>query len=159
MGESNRSEPENKKMRLILSLLVALFGTSQGYNLRNREGRRVVVESDLTIDDYGNVIERDYSHSQFINDDDSVEDDPDFVVTDEEIAEQEEIDQAISSEEVEYKDYATLPPPEHEPYLNSKFDENRQWVENAEESAEWTPSLADQEQIDEDAELDATYAD
>lgn len=38
-------------------------------------------------------------------------DDPDFVVTNDEIAEQDQYDQQVSEEEVESSDYATLAPP------------------------------------------------
>merc|ERR1719357_2284922 len=140
-----------------LFFISAVFGGLNAYNLRNRNteteaAREPVVQIDDNIDDYGNVILRDYN-SAFVSNGDSTNDDPDWSVTTSELNEQTENDQQISSEESEDFNYEEIQAPEQEPYLNSKFDKNRVWLNNNEQ--EWTPSEADQQQVEEDALLEA----
>ena len=45
---------------------------------------------------------------------------------------------------------------EREPYINSKFDVNRHWLQAGDESS-WQPTEDDFQQIEDDEALDATY--
>merc|ERR1712072_1645781 len=156
MGEYRRSS-DLKKMKLFF--ISAVLAAVSSYNLRSRNteeqpAREPLPQIESNLDDYGNVIDRDYN-SAFVSNGDSEEKDPDWSVTDSELSETEEYDQQISSEEAESSDYDPLQAPEKEPYLNSKFDVNRNWLNNNEE--DWTPSAADMDQLEADAALSAQY--
>lgn len=56
-----------------------------------------------------------------------------------------------------FSDYFILPiKNSDEPFLNSKFDKNRQWLDEN-NNEEWTPSEEDLTQIEEDAAISAAY--
>ena len=57
---------------------------------------------------------------------------------------------------LEITESATEAPPVVEPYINSKYDPNRVWLNQGSES-EWTPDESDAEQLEYDVKLDLSY--
>ena len=57
---------------------------------------------------------------------------------------------------LEITESATEAPPVVEPYINSKYDPNRVWLDQGSES-EWTPNESDAEQLEYDVKLDLSY--
>ena len=51
---------------------------------------------------------------------------------------------------------ATEAPPVVEPYINSKYDPNRVWLDQGSDS-EFTPDQTDEEQLEYDIKLDLSY--
>merc|ERR1719402_1266889 len=103
----------------------------------------VNVDAPVLVDDYGDVIERDYD-SQFYRPNQESEE---WIPTESELEE-------TTTETYDYPE-ATPEPEVVEPYINSKFDVNRPWLTN--EEVEWQPSEQDQLILDEDVTLDLSY--
>jgi len=57
---------------------------------------------------------------------------------------------------LEITESATEAPPVVEPFINSKYDPNRVWLNQGSES-EWTPDESDAEQLEYDVKLDLSY--
>merc|ERR1712243_241372 len=132
------------KMKLFGLVFLAL-GTQARVTTRNNGAYKpgVNVDAKITVDDYGNTIEKDYDSQFYKQEPESEEWQPepeDFTTTTEGA-----VDYPEPTAEVEVV----------EPYINSKFDANRVWLNN--EEVEWTPSQDDLLMVEEDIELSLSY--
>jgi hypothetical protein len=98
------------------------------------------------VDDYGYEIERTYDTDTFYQGNDESES---FVPDYEEL-------EVVTDVMLEITESATEAPPVVEPYINSKYDPNRVWL-NQETESEWAPDETDAEQLEYDVKLDLSY--
>merc|ERR1711931_122826 len=139
---------KSSKMRIIQSLLLAFAAA----RVTTRNGGRYQlnpanVDEVPKVDDYGYEIERTYDTDTFYQGNDESESFvPDFDQVEEQSSEVTVMMEITTTEGV----------PVIEPYINSKYDPNRVWLNQGSES-EWTPDETDNEQLEYDIKLDLNY--
>merc|ERR1711927_20432 len=144
MGKSSK---DKKNMRIIQSVLLAFVAA----RARTRGGgkyqfNQANVDEVPKVDDYGYEIERTYDTDTFYQGNDESES---FVPDYEEL-------EVVTDVMLEITESATEAPPVVEPYINSKYDPNRVWL-NQETESEWAPDETDAEQLEYDVKLDLSY--